>query len=390
MSVYIEIKNPEKTLDEKIRARKKQRLLHHLLWIGGIVMAIFSTLLLVEMDTYSHQKVVKSYKGDISAGEYVEFGKGFLKYTRDGIEYLDSRGEARWNLSYQLKDPVVTVNKDAGAVAENGGNDIIIFNKKGKLGEVHTNYPVEKMVISPNGIVAVLLKNEAKPQIICYNPEGEVLVEHQSTINGRGYPIGMSLSPNGTLLQVSYLSVEDGVQATRVCYYNFGKKGKGEKDFLVSEDVYKNRIVPVSFFLNNKKSILISDNSILFYKGSDKPEKKKEITLDKDIISFFHDDEYLGFLLSNKGGEGCELRLYDLSGKQKLSKNIDEKIGKVKISDGNVIIYNGNQCDIYTTLGVHKFNGQMKENILQIVRKPGINRYVVISQGGMAQIRLVK
>ena len=390
MSIYIEIRDPKKDLKKKIRTHKRQRTLHNLLWVGGILMAILSTFLLVEMQTYTHQKVVRSYKGDISAGEYVEFGKGFLKYTRDGIECIDSKGKAQWNQSYQIKNPMVIVNGDSGAVAEKGGNDIIVFNKKGPQGNIHTNYPIEKMVISPEGIVGALLKNETKPQIICFDPEGEILIEHQSTINGKGYPIGMALSPNGTILQVSYLCVEDGVQATRVSYYNFGKNSSAEDDFLVTEEIYKNTVIPETIFLNNRKSILISDNSIIFYKGDERPEKDKEIKLDKDIISFFHDDDYLGFLLANKNQEGCELRLYDMSGSIKLSKTIEEKVGKVKISDGSVIIYNGNQCDIYTTMGIHKFDGQMKEDILQIKRLPGINRYLVISEGGIAQIRLVK
>ena len=390
MSIYIEIKDPKKDLEKKIRTHKRQRTLHNLLWVGGILMAILSTFLLVEMQTYTHQKVVRSYRGDISSGEYVEFGKGFLKYTKDGIEYVDSRGKAQWNQSYQIKDPMVIVNGDSGAVAEKGGNDIIVFNKKGPQGNIHTNYPIEKMVISPEGIVGALLKNETKPQIICFNAEGEILIEHQSTINGKGYPIGMALSPNGTILQVSYLCVEDGVEATRVSYYNFGKNSSAENDFLVTEDIYKNTVVPETVFLNNKKSVLISDSSIIFYKGDEKPEKEKEIKLDKQIISFFHDEDYLGFLLANKNQEGCELRLYDMSGSVKLSKTIEEKVGKVKISDGSVIIYNGNQCDIYTTMGIHKFDGQMKEDILQIKRLPGINRYLVISEGGITQIRLVK
>ena len=390
MSIYIEIKDPQKDMEEKIRMHKRQRIIHNLLWIGGIFLVILSTFLLVEMQTYTHQKVIRSYKGNISSGEYVEFGKGFLKYTRDGIEYLDTRGRAQWNQSYQIKDPMVIVNGNSGAVAEKGGNDIIVFNKKGPQGNIHTNYPIEKLVISPGGIVGALLKNEAKPQILCFNTDGEVLIEHQSTINGRGYPIGMAISPDGTLLQVSYLCVEDGVQATRVSYYNFGKKASEKDNFLVTEDIYKNKVIPETIFLSNNRSVLISDNSVLFYKGDEKPKKEKEIKLDKNIISFFHDDDYLGFLLANKNQEGCELRLYNMSGKLKLSKTIDEKVGKVKISDGSVIIYNGNQCDIYTTMGVHKFDGQMKEDILQIRKLPGINRYLVISRSGITQIRLVK
>ena len=70
-------------------------------------------------------------------------------------------------------------------------------------------------------------------------------------MSGQGYPIGMSLSPNGTILQISYLCVVDGVEATRVAYYDFANTDE-EYGVPVAEEIYKNQVIPVSFFAYNK------------------------------------------------------------------------------------------------------------------------------------------
>lgn len=97
--------------------------------------------------------------------------------------------------------------------------------------------------------------------VVCYDATGNVLVEHRASLTGTGYPIGIALSPNGTRLQISYLCVVDGVEATRVGYLNFDSTDEANKEYQVADDIYKNIIVPTSFFIDEKKSVLVGDAS---------------------------------------------------------------------------------------------------------------------------------
>lgn len=121
------------------------------------------------------------------------------------------------------------------------------MDEKGAKGEIHTNYPIEKIAVAENGIVSTILNNENSPMVVCYDATGNVLVEHRASLTGTGYPIGIALSPNGTRLQISYLCVADGVEATRVGYLNFDNTEEANKEYQVADDVYKNTIVPTSF-----------------------------------------------------------------------------------------------------------------------------------------------
>lgn len=66
----------------------------------------------------------------------------------DGMELrISIKGVEQWNQSYQIKDPVINVSGKAMAVAERGGNDIYVMDEKGAKGEIHTNYPIEKIAV---------------------------------------------------------------------------------------------------------------------------------------------------------------------------------------------------------------------------------------------------
>lgn len=390
MGIVVEIKKPEENLEDKVKSYKWQQRKKVILTVVTILAAIVSTYMLIEMETYAKMRTLQGYESEgADNSSYRQFADGVLKYSRDGIAYLDRQGEEQWNQPYQIKNPFVVTSKKSLAVADRGGNDIYVLDEKGTKGEIHTNYPIEQVAIAENGIVSVLLKNESSPKIVCYDATGNILVEHRASLTGTGYPIAMALSPEGTKLQISYLCVVDGVQATRVTYLDFGKTNEEEKDHQTADDVYKNMVIPVSFFMSSKTSVLVSDQNFMIYKEAEKPKNTITVKLDKEVKSIFHDEEYLGFVLKNNG-EGYELRLYDMEGKQKLSKTFVGEYSNVKIDNGNIMMYDGKKCMIFSELGVKKFEGEAEKAIMEILPLAGVNKYLVMNADGMEEVRLVK
>lgn len=392
MGIHIEVRKPDEgSVDDKIKEFKKKERMQNVLTVFLLLSILLSTYLLVEIQTYDNMHTMQEY-GDAGTdnSNYAKYSDGILKYSRDGAAYLDKKGEEQWNQSYQLQNPFINTNGDALVIGNLGGNDLYVFDEKGLLGEIHTNYPIEDAVIAKNGIVSVLLKNGMTPQIICYDATGNILIEHLASLTGIGYPIGMALSPEGTMLQVSYYCVNDGVEATRIVYYNF-KDGDTEKEsYQVTSDIYKNAVIPVSFFVNNRKSVMVGDSGFMIYEGKETPELAKSVELDKEIQSVFYDEEYLGFVLKNAGEEKAELRLYDMSGEMKMSKTFTGEYNNISIADGNVLMFDGGKCAIFSSWGVQKFEGEVEMNIKEVLPLTGINTYLLISNDGMEEIRLVK
>lgn len=383
--------HPETEAMEEAKWQKRKRWKKTGIIAGSILAVSIGIYLLINLQTYTSVRTVDTYPvSGAASNEYKQFADGVLKYSRDGISYLDQKGSEVWNQPYQIQNPVVDVNETSGAVADKGGNAILVFNEEGLRGEIETDLPIEKISVSEQGIVSVILIDESSSQILCYDAAGNILVEHKTSVNGTGYPMDAALSPDGEILQVLYLYTQDGTITSRVAYYNFGQEGESETDHQVTEQEYKDVVMADGFFMNQSVSAAVGDNMLTIFRGKSVPEEAVKVEIDKEIKSVFHSQKYIGMILKNEGKEGYELRLYNDRGQMAMSEDFSGDYSNVKICGSQVIMYDGKNCSIFTRGGIQKFEGEMNSNILEIFPVAGVNKYIVMNENGMEVVRLVK
>lgn len=383
--------HPETEAMEEAKRQKRKRWKKTGIIAGSILAVSIGIYLLINLQTYTSVRTVDTYPvSGAASNEYKQFADGVLKYSRDGISYLDQKGSEVWNQPYQIQNPVVDVNETSGAVADKGGNAILVFNEEGLRGEIETDLPIERISVSEQGIVSVILIDEGSSQILCYDAAGNILVEHKTSVNGTGYPMDAALSPDGEILQVLYLYTQDGTITSRVAYYNFGQEGESETDHQVTEQEYKDVVMADGFFMNQSVSAAVGDNMLTVFRGKSVPEEAVKVEIDKEIKSVFHSQKYIGMILKNEGKEGYELRLYNDRGQMAMSEDFSGDYSNVKICGSQVIMYDGKNCSIFTRGGIQKFEGEMNSNILEIFPVAGVNKYIVMNENGMEVVRLVK
>lgn len=383
--------HPETEAMEEAKRQKRKRWKKTGIIAGSILAASIGIYLLINLQTYTSVRTVDTYPvSGAASNEYKQFADGVLKYSRDGISYLDQKGSEVWNQPYQIQNPVVDVNETSGAVADKDGNAILVFNEEGLRGEIETDLPIEKISVSEQGIVSVILIDESSSQILCYDAAGNILVEHKTSVNGTGYPMDAALSSDGEILQVLYLYTQDGTITSRVAYYNFGQEGESETDHQVTEQEYKDVVMADGFFMNQSVSAAVGDNMLTIFRGKSVPEEAVKVEIDKEIKSVFHSQKYIGMILKNEGKEGYELRLYNDRGQMAMSEDFSGDYSNVKICGSQVIMYDGKNCSIFTRGGIQKFEGEMNSNILEIFPVAGVNKYIVMNENGMEVVRLVK
>jgi len=377
--------------DEQIRQHRKRVTRKTVIVCITVLVVVTALFLFIQLQTYTKVRTIDTYTiAGAADSNYKQFADGVLKYSRDGISYLNQNGEEQWNQAYQIKNPFVVTNTTSAAVADKGGNDIIVFREEGVKGEIHTTLPIQKITVSEQGIVCAILKQENMPKIICYDMAGNVLVEHKASAEGMGYPLNVSISPNGEVVQALYLYTRDGKITSKVVYYNFAEAGEDQTDRQVTYEEYENTIMAEGFFMSQNVSVAAGDNCLLIYKGNDVPKETVKIELKKEIKSVFHSDKYIGLVLKNTGKGGYELRLYDMAGKQILSEDFSGDYGNVKMCGNQVIMYDRTRCCIFTRRGIHKFQGEADNTILEIFPVSGINKYIMMNTNGMEHIRIVK
>ena len=372
----------------KVRLAKIRTVLTLLVLIS---LAVCGTYLLLDNQTYARARTAAEYPIDISdTSSYAQFADGIVRYNRDGVVFLNRKNEEQWIQPTQLQNPTICVKDNAFAVADNGGNSILVFTREGLKGEIETTLPIEKIAISDQGIVSAILRNENSPQIISYDATGNILVEQQVTVSTTGYPVALEMSDDGNMLAVSYLYTEGTAIKSRVIYYNFGETGQERTDNIVMSEEYDNTVMAEIFFMGDDRSIVVGDDRFVIYRGKEVPEKQKEIMLDQEIQSVFHSDRYIGFILLNQEKSGYELRLYSRLGEQVLSRQISGKYSNVKIDGSEVIMFDGSRCCIITASGIVKFEGDLNVEALEIFQAPGINRYYMMSVDELRVIYLTK
>lgn len=382
---------PKTEEQEQFEKARKKRWKKTALIAAVVVALAVGVYLLINLQTYTSARALDTYTVSGASGSaYEQFADGVLKYSRDGISYLNLHGEEMWNQPYQMKNPVVDVNGSSAAVADKGGNAVLVFNEEGVRGETQTNLPIERVRVSEQGIVSVILTDENEARVLCYDAAGNLLVENKTSMNGTGYPLDVALSPDGETMQVLYLYTEAGAVKSRVIYYNFGESGEEKTDHLVAQTEYEDTVMASGFFMDEKISVAVGDNRLTIYRGGNVPEETENIEIKKQIKSVFHNEKYIGMVLKNEGKEGYELRLYNTRGQVAMSENFTGDYSHVKLCGSQVIMYDGKNCSIFTRGGIHKFDGEMNSNILEIFSVPGVNKYIVMNENGLEVVRLVK
>lgn len=382
---------PKTEEQEQFEKARKKRWKKTALIAAVVVALAVGVYLLINLQTYTSARALDTYTVSGASGSaYEQFADGVLKYSRDGISYLNQHGEEMWNQPYQMKNPVVDVNGSSAAVADKGGNAVLVFNEEGVRGETQTNLPIERVRVSEQGIVSVILTDENEARVLCYDAAGNLLVENKTSMNGTGYPLDVALSPDGETMQVLYLYTEAGAVKSRVIYYNFGESGEEKTDHLVAQMEYEDTVMASGFFMDEKISVAVGDNRLTIYRGGNVPEETENIEIKKQIKSVFHNEKYIGMVLKNEGKEGYELRLYNTRGQVAMSENFTGDYSHVKLCGIQVIMYDGKNCSIFTRGGIHKFDGEMNSNILEIFPVPGVNKYIVMNENGLEVVRLVK
>ena len=376
---------------EKSREDKSRNLKIKVITIIGIVCALLLAIyLFCVYRTYNNYKVRKTIKIETGTNsQYQAFGEFVVKYSNDGISYINGT-ETIWNEAYEMKSPIVDVCGDYLAIADKNSNTIYIFNKKGKVGEVNTSYPIIKIEVAQQGVVAALLEEASANYIELYDKEGNLIVSHKSLLSENGFPLSFSISNDCEKMMTSYLSIKEGSTENQVIFYNFSNVGKDEVDRVVGTfNQYGETIVPAVYFVSNEDAIAIGDNVLTIYKMKEKPTIRKEIKFDKEIQKVFYNEKYVGLIFENsKGDTPYKMEVYSLSGEKIMSKEIEMNLDHVKFAGKNVLMYDDVTCELISLKGVVKFKHVFTKQLDAIVHMESTNTFLLMTKNKIEEISL--
>ncbi|OON88025.1 hypothetical protein BXO88_02300 [Oribacterium sp. C9] len=307
--------------------------------------------------------------------DYQNYADGFLKVTRDGATYINSAGKTIWNQSFEMNNPYATVNGDYCAIGDQGKTSIFIMNTSGTTGQAETNLPINKLSVSETGVVYALLEDSSASYITVFTREGAALdISIKSILDGDGYPVDMSVSPDGTELITSFAYIDNGSIGNKVIFYNLDEIGQNAGSNRVVggfTDDFAGHLAGRVHFSDNTHAQAFYDGGIAFFstKVLTSPELIANVKIEDNIKAISYSGEYVGTLTLNSDADVSEaynLTIYRVNGQKVFTVPVSFNASGFDIDEGVVFLYNDKNLRVYDIGGNIKFDGSIDKSISKV------------------------
>ena len=367
----------------KIAAMKKT-----VLTVAVVAAVAVGLVLFIEKRSYRTYDIIQtSEQEDIVSTKYEVMSGKILRYSPDGAALVNSEMDAYWSSLYEMQNPVVDIRGDWAVIADVDGTSMKIFDKDGEAGSVTTSYSIVKARISSNGLVAAILDGGDSTRINYYDSDGSLIAENQTHVEDPGYPMDVAVSDNGEIMMVTYQFIDGSDTTSYVAFYNFGDVGQNEDDRIVSGYTYEGVVIPEIRYFDAERSVAFREDGFTVYKGRQIPKESATEKVDKEIVSTFCDDDTIGMVFKNGNKDKqYTMKVYSINGSLRFTKDFNIPYTTIKISGGNILLYNDSQICVMNSRGVEKYSGTVDGSINNFI-KIGWNRYLLVLDSGVNVIK---
>ena len=375
---------------EKIKSHKFTILYRTALVIVLIVAIVAALYIQWKNKVYTQMEVLASAEIHITQdASLMPFAGYLLTYSKDGASCMDIKGNAVWNQTFEMQNPMVDMCQNVVAIGDYNGRNIYVMDTGGVMGSITTNKPMRDFCVASNGVVAVVLDDSDTTWIYLYDAKGKELAYFRTTMKDSGYPVDVSISPNAQLVCVSYLYVDSGQMKSSVAFYNFGDVGKNSANNYVSGYDYLDVVVPLTGFLDNRSQFAVSDERIMFYSGAQKPVSAAENLVSDSVQSVYYGEEYVGLVfISTESDSRYRLDVYYKSGEFRQSVEFDMEYTDILFHGDQIIIYNESECSIYNSNGTEKYSGLFEQSVLLLIPQSNAYRYMIVTPDSIDTVEL--
>lgn len=378
-------------LEEKIRAHRKKVFYRVLIIIGIILVLVVGLELFMALRVYDSYEIQnKAETADGEASQFVRFGDNIIKYSNDGIVYMDTANELIWNQAFEMNNPKLQMCGNYLVIFDQGGTLLYIMSDAGMQKQIDTTMPIQTVCIASQGTIAVLMKEQTVSHVKLFDKTGKELANGEFYANKGGFPIDIALSYDAKKLAVDMLDVNDGEVKTTISFYNFGSVGQNEINNNVGTFAYSDMLIPEIVYVSETRMLALADNEIIIYEGEEKPQAVEKIYIQQSIKSIFYNEKYIGMILDNETEEEPYLlSVYDMKGKCIMEATTGLAYKEAEfLSNNEVCLRNAYECELYTIHSIKKFAYCFDTELYKIMSRGTSMDYTFILNGEIDEVRL--
>lgn len=326
---------------------------------------------------------------DIDGTEYVVLGRSVMKYSPDGVFCVDTHNQSDWSVAFSMQTPITDVCEETMVIAEQQGRQVYVFNADGLLGNFETDLPVLRAQVSRQGVVALILDDADVTWIRLYTSTGEQIATVKTTVADYGYPLDIAITPDASKMMVSFLGIQSGSLNSKIAFFDFSSASVSDDSHLTGTLDYPGRVFPEVYYADASTPVALGDSGFVVFRNGEAPEERASVEFEDEIISSFHDDDYVGFVFSNETTENrYRIELYTYQGRRRMQEEFDTDYAEVKMDRGEILLYNAKSCTVYTTWGTRRFSSDYEKQVNFFAKLSGFRSYLVITEDSMDHIRI--
>ncbi|MCR5149055.1 MAG: DUF5711 family protein [Eubacterium sp.] len=380
-----------KEAGEANRRRRRNRIIKRIIIVSVLIIAVIAAVFIAYYNSireYKGYSVIHSSKTNYEVNaSYIKFGENLLKYTPEGVSYINSNGDTEWTAGTNIKVPIASARGNYAAVGDKGGNKVAVFSTEGQISEKTMPYKICDIEVANQGAYVVVLESDKTNYINMYTSNGDIVYEMQTSIDKSGYPVDITISNDGKKLFTSYFLVEGLSTTISLTAYNFGEVGQNSNaDRMVGGYRFNDELIPKVEFLTNDTIAAFSDKHIYVYKMKEIPSPYAAIEIDGEAKSIFYSKEFVGII--QKKDNGYVMKIYDLNGRQRFTYDFNMEYDNIFASEDEIILTGGRECLIVTKSGRTRFHYIFDQQIRNMISTSGYHQYIVSFEDHTDTIKL--
>jgi len=334
------------------------------------ILAVLLSLLAGAM-LYAHNYRMTTYSVDsestlkgLKDTALTAFQDGVILCGRDSVSYLKN-GEILWSEELPFVDGTLVTCGDYFCVYKPGGNDLLTLDTTGLLCRITLGRVIRSADLSGSGVAAVVTESGDATYITYYDRFGSrISVEVKTLISQSGFPMDISVSPNGQCLAAAYYTLNGGLGESRLILYDFEKGHEANSYVVGTLETFKDTdslLLEVSF-LNDSTLALVSDNRLTLVRVPDKNQGEWETILSEplseDTLAVFRAGSEMA--LAESYGKNTVLKLFSTDGSV---ETVTGEIGyeQILVGERQVLFREGERIVFMNRNGTLRYDGELTE-----------------------------
>ncbi len=378
-------------LDEQIRDHREQLFKKGLKVFGFLVVVIIGIELILAIRSFDDYDVQSALERSSSgSAQYQMFEDCLLEYSSDGISCINKRDEIVWNQSFEMASPKVETRDEYLVVYDAGGTNLFILTQSGLEKALEMSSPIKTVRVANQGTVAVLMKEDQQYLVKLFDKKGNELANGKFYADKGSFPIDIALSYDGTKLAVDMVDVTQGKVNTTIAFYNFGSVGQSEIDNNVGTYTFEGILIPKIDYVSNSRMIGMGTGKMLVFDGSQKPELSHEVEIEEEVLSFFHNEKYIGIVYDNAEVENSwHIKVMDMRGNTVMENDTSIAYDSIEfLSNNEICVTNATRCEIFTTHSIRKFSYEFDKELLKVFATDGGRDYTFVFKDTIEEVKL--